>query len=237
MTAMDIKDLKKIIETLLFITDAPLDSAKLSGICGVGAEKIEEALGLLASGYEKSDGALQIVSVAGGWQMSTRPEFAVWVRRLYQNKITVRLTQAALETLCIIAYKQPVTRAELEAVRGVDTSGPLDTLLQRKLIEITGRRESLGRPMLYGTTPEFLRQFGLKGLSDLPRLDSAGGLNDKDEAGSPVLAFRSQPENSEVTPDMFAVPAGLADGTDKPASLPDGVSGAVSETGGQICQK
>jgi segregation and condensation protein B len=112
------------------------------------------------------------MQVAGGWQLATRPEYGLWVRKLYHNKMTVRLTQAALETLCIIAYKQPLTRAEIEAVRGVEVIGPLDTLTQRKLVTVVGRRESIGRPILYGTTSEFLRQFGLNSLDDMPKLES-----------------------------------------------------------------
>ncbi|MCM2268051.1 MAG: SMC-Scp complex subunit ScpB [Elusimicrobiales bacterium] len=170
---MEDGELKKIIETLLFITDAPLPVSRLAQLCEVkNKERIETALQELRKTYDEEGRTLQVMQVAGGWQLATRSEYGIWVRKLYQNKMTVRLTQAALETLCIIAYKQPLTRAEVEAIRGVEVIGPLETLTQRKLITVVGRRESIGRPILYGTTSEFLRQFGLNSLDDLPKLES-----------------------------------------------------------------
>jgi len=170
---MEDAELKKILETLLFITDAPLPSSRLAQLCEIrNKERIESALGELRKNYDEEGRTLQVMQVAGGWQLATRPEYGIWVRKLYHNKMTVRLTQAALETLCIIAYKQPLTRAEIEAIRGVEVIGPLETLTQRRLITVVGRRESIGRPILYGTTSEFLRQFGLNSLDDLPKLES-----------------------------------------------------------------
>lgn len=169
---MQSQELKKIIETLLFITDTPLSLKKLASITEESEEIVKDHILSLKEQYDINDNALQLREIAGGWQMSTRQQYSQWVRKLYNSKMTVRLTQAALETLCIIAYKQPITRAELEAVRGVDSVGPLDTLTQRRLITVVGRKEIAGRPLLYGTTPEFLRQFGLNEVSDLPKLDT-----------------------------------------------------------------
>jgi segregation and condensation protein B len=170
---MEDAELKKVLETLLFITDAPLPVSRIAQLCEIrNKERLEGALQELRKEYDEQGRALQVMQVAGGWQLASRPEYGLWVRKLYHNKMTVRLTQAALETLCIIAYKQPLTRAEIEAIRGVEVIGPLETLTQRKLITVVGRRESIGRPILYGTTSEFLRQFGLNSLDDLPKLES-----------------------------------------------------------------
>lgn len=170
---MEDAELKKVLETLLFITDAPLPVSRIAQLCEMkNKERLESALAELRKSYDEEGRTLQVMQVAGGWQLATRPEYGLWVRKLYQNKMTVRLTQAALETLCIIAYKQPLTRAEIEAIRGVEVIGPLETLTQRRLITVVGRRESIGRPILYGTTSEFLRQFGLNSLEDMPKLES-----------------------------------------------------------------
>jgi segregation and condensation protein B len=170
---MEDAELKKVLETLLFITDAPLPVSRIAQLCEIkNKERLETALQELRKTYDDEGRALQVMQVAGGWQLATRPEHGLWVRKLFHNKMTVRLTQAALETLCIIAYKQPLTRAEIEAIRGVEVLGPLDTLTQRRLVTVVGRRESIGRPILYGTTSEFLRQFGLNSLDDLPKLES-----------------------------------------------------------------
>ncbi|MEK7722493.1 MAG: SMC-Scp complex subunit ScpB, partial [Elusimicrobiota bacterium] len=113
---MEDAELKKVLETLLFITDAPLPASRIAQLCGIkNRESIENALAELRKSYNEEGRTLQLMQVAGGWQLATRPEYGLWVRKLYQNKMTVRLTQAALETLCIIAYKQPLTRAEIEA--------------------------------------------------------------------------------------------------------------------------
>ena len=170
---MEDAELKKVLETLLFITDAPLPAGRIAQLCEIkNKERVESALQELRKSYDDEGRTLQVMQVAGGWQLATRPEYGLWVRKLYHNKMTVRLTQAALETLCIIAYKQPLTRGDIEAIRGVEVIGPLETLTQRKLITVVGRRETIGRPILYGTTSEFLRQFGLNSLDDLPKLES-----------------------------------------------------------------
>jgi len=165
--------LQKILETLLFITDEPLKVERISRICEIKDTKfIEENLEKLKQQYDLENRALSIMKVAGGWQMATRSEYGAWVRKLYQTRLTMRLSNAALEVLSIIAYRQPITRAEIEAIRGVDVIGPLETLIERKLITAVSRKETVGRPILYGTTDEFLRQFGLNSLEDLPKIDT-----------------------------------------------------------------
>ncbi len=169
---MEENELFKIIETLLFITDEPLSPEKIAKICEIKDVKyIKEKLEELKHKYDMEQRALCIMQVAGGWQMATRAEYGIWVRKLYQSRLTMRLSNAAMEVLAIVAFKQPITKAEIEAIRGVDSAGPIDTLVERKLITNIGRKETVGRPILYGTTEEFLKQFGLNTLNDLPKLE------------------------------------------------------------------
>ncbi len=207
-------ELKKVLETLLFITDAPLPVSRIAQLCEIkNKERIESVLVELRKSYDDEGRTLQIMQVAGGWQLATRPEYGLWVRKLFQNKMTVRLTQAALETLCIIAYKQPLTRAEIEAIRGVEVIGPLETLTQRRLITVVGRRESIGRPILYGTTSEFLRQFGLNSLDDMPKLESFNIENMAEAAQSTAIDLIEQESIPEPVAEG-APPADPAQGED-----------------------
>jgi segregation and condensation protein B len=165
--------LRGIIETLLFITDKPLSVKKIVELIEdheVTEEVVQQLINELATDYLKNS-ALEIRHVAEGYQIATKPEYSEYVRRLYRERTALRLSPAALETLAIIAYRQPVTKAEIEETRGVDCSGVLETLLEKKLIKIVGRKEVIGRPLLYGTTQEFLKYFGLTSLSDLPPLE------------------------------------------------------------------
>jgi segregation and condensation protein B len=135
-------------------------------------DRVAPAVQEIQREYAERGSGVQVIEIAEGWQMATRPEHARFVRQLYSEKMTMRLSTAALETLAIIAYKQPLTRAEVEEIRGVEVIAALETLLEKGLVRVVGRKESVGRPLLYGTTPEFLRQFGLRGVADLPPLDS-----------------------------------------------------------------
>lgn len=170
---MDDAELKKAVETLLFITDHPLGLAKIGETVGErDHDRIAGAVKVLREEHEGRAAAVQILEIAGGFQMATRSDYQKFVRNLYKEKMTMRLSTAALETISIIAYKQPITRAEIEEVRGVEVIAALETLLEKGLIRVTGRKESVGRPLLYGTTPDFLRQFGLRGVKDLPPIES-----------------------------------------------------------------
>lgn len=177
-------DLKKIIETLLFITDRPVKPSRIADVVETAdARRVREIIRELQEEYAAQGRAVQIVELGGGFQMSTKPEYGRWVRRLYNEKMTTKLSNAALETLAIVAYKQPITRAEMEAIRGVDVAGPLERLLERALVRVVGKKDTVGRPMVYGTTDEFLRMFGLNKISELPDLQvfAAKTLHEKQE--------------------------------------------------------
>lgn len=165
------EDYKRIVENLLFITDRPLSAAKLSQVAQINNIQLtKDIVNALAQEYAQSGRAIQIVELGGGFQMSTKPEYGRWVRALFNEKSSDKLSPAALETLAIIAYKQPVTRAEIEAIRGVDIVGPLEKIMERGLVRVVGRKDAPGKPMVYGTTDEFLRVFGLNHISQLPEL-------------------------------------------------------------------
>jgi len=170
---MNLDELKNILEVLFFISDKPVTLEKLKEIFSeekdVTEDKIKEAISKISEEY--STRPVELREIAGGYQFATRPQYSIWVKKLFKEKTTLRLTSSAIETLSIIAYKQPITRAEIEEIRGVEVISVLETLLERKLIKIVGRKETVGRPLLYGTTEEFLRYFGLKSLSELPPLD------------------------------------------------------------------
>ena len=170
---LETDDLKKIIETLLFITDRPVKPSRLAEVIeNTDARRVREVIRQLQDEFSSQNRAVQIVEIAGGFQMATKAEYGRWVRRLYNEKMTTKLSNAALETLAIIAYKQPITRAEMEAIRGVDVAGPLERLLERSLVRVVGKKDTIGRPMVYGTTDEFLRLFGLNKIAELPDLQT-----------------------------------------------------------------
>lgn len=165
-------DLKRIVEALLFAADAPVTLDKLVDVIGTAKRAdVRAALDELAGEYERENRAFTVTEVAGGWQLYCKPDYTKWIRELHKGRVPTRLSQAALETLAIIAYKQPIVRAEIEAIRGVDSSGVLATLLRRNLITIAGRAPGMGRALMYRTTREFLRYFGLNAVTDLPRLE------------------------------------------------------------------
>lgn len=166
---MDVSALAAAVEALLFISDSPLPAEKLAGILQVDSGLLAEALERLKVRYSLAESGLCIQELAGGLQLVTRPHLAEYVERLVKVKPPT-LSQAALETLAIIAYRQPVTRAEIEMIRGVKSDSAISTLLERNMVRELGRKPVLGRPMLYGTTREFLKQFGLNALEDLPEV-------------------------------------------------------------------
>ena len=164
--------LKAEIEALLFASEMPLTLARLQEVLPeTSRADLQAALETLERDYDTDDRAIRLQRVAGGYQLCTRPELAEVVRRLFVGKRRVRLTRPALEVLAIIAYKQPTTRPEIDAIRGVGSGGVVETLLERSLVRIAGRADSVGRPLLYATTPEFLQYLGLDSLHDLPSLE------------------------------------------------------------------
>lgn len=162
--------LKAILEVLIFISQEPLTRDKIKEVVGqVPDEELEAALQALQEDYAASSRGFQVIQTAGGFLFTTKPEYDQWVRRLLQIEKKTRLSSAALETLSIIAYHQPVTQAEISAIRGVDSTYCLKTLLQKKLIKIVGRKKAPGNPLVYRTSERFLQYFGLNSLEDLPK--------------------------------------------------------------------
>jgi len=164
-------ELKNIIEALLFASDTPVSLQKLKEIIELDTiTAARQAIESLNDFYEQNESALKVVEVAGGYQIVSRKEYAGYVQKLFKGRQASRLTQRGLETLAIIAYKQPITKNEIENIRGVNVDGVIKTLLERNLITIEGREKAPGNPLLYGTTKYFLEYFGLKSLEDLPKL-------------------------------------------------------------------
>ena len=159
-----------VVEALLFASDTPLEAERIREVLELeSAQAARELVEELRARY--GDRGLQIVEVGGGYRMITRPELAPWLVRLARARTKSRLSRPALETLAIVAYKQPVSRPEMDAIRGVNSEAVLENLLERRLIRITGRKEAPGRPYLFETTREFLVAFGLRDLSDLPKVE------------------------------------------------------------------
>ncbi len=168
--------LQPAIEALLFSSDQPLPLTLLCEALETGPEEIGAALQRIGEEYAAREAGVELREIAGGWMLVTTAQQAEWVGRMLRGKRRMRLSRAALETMAIIAYKQPVTKSEVEAIRGVDSSAVLATLLERNLVTIRGRSKVVGRPLLYGTTTEFLDYFGLKDLSELPRPEELRAL-------------------------------------------------------------
>jgi segregation and condensation protein B len=180
----DASGLVGIVEALVFASPDPITLKQLARILDTEPrEEIVAAIDELKRRYERS-GGLQLVEVANGYQIVTRPELHEWVRRLFHERTTQKLSVQALETLAVIAYKQPITAMEVTEIRGVNTTGVVGTLLERGLVKIAGRKQVVGRPFLYATTREFLDRFGLKDLTDLPKVeDMADALGFEPPAG------------------------------------------------------
>ena len=203
-------ELKAVIEAVIYVTDEPLSADQIATALQQPAAKVAHALEELTAEYNRPEHGLTIREVAGGYKMSTKPEHHEAVRAFVKNlKPALKLSLPALETLALIAYKQPITAPEIMEVRGVQGAGVLKTLLDRKLIATAGRKTVLGKPILYKTTKDFLVQFGLKDLSELPTLkefEELGRLSmaetaEPEEASSPMEAAEPQPETAESQPD------------------------------------
>jgi segregation and condensation protein B len=205
---LDGEQLRAIVEALVFAAPEPLTPKVLFKLLAdEPKEDVAAAVEAVRQDYASRPG-LHFVEVAGGFQITTRPELHDWVRRLFHERTTQKLSVASLETLSVIAYKQPITQAEIGEIRGVNTSGVLSTLLERHLIKIVGRKNVIGRPFLYGTTKEFLIRFGLNDLGDLPKIeDMAQQLGFEPPT---ILMERS------VTDEMLPLEEGGADDSDAP---------------------
>jgi segregation and condensation protein B len=190
--------LKGIVEAVLFVSGEPLSMDRLQGVMeGVSRAELMSALRAVQADYTVEGRGLQVVEVAGGFQIATRPDCAPWIKRLEKAKAGARLSRSAMETLAIIAYKQPLVRAEIEQIRGVDTAGVLKTLLDRRLIRIVGRKDIPGRPIMYGTTKQFLQAFGLKDLGSLPALRDIKDLKEAEQFILPNVDPEAEAETAE----------------------------------------
>ena len=193
----DLDDIKATFEALLFVSHDPLTMEKLASVLeGVPKATLKTTMQTLQAEYDQIGRGLQITEVAGGFVMATRPEQCGAIKRLSKAKTATKLSRSALESLAIIGYKQPITRGEIEKIRGVETSGVLRTLLDQKLIRIVGRQDVPGRPILYGTGKQFLQRFGLRDLRDLPPLKELKELG-ASESFPLELPFESEEDSSE----------------------------------------
>jgi len=172
-------ELKSIAEALIFVAEEPISARSIADLIDVETDAVGKAISELVAEYDERNGGLQLREIAGGWQIATRPEHHEHVRIYLKSKPSAKLSLASLETLAVIAYKQPITIPEILEIRGVQSPSAIKTLLDKRLIVAKGRKETVGRPMMYGTSKEFLIQFGLKDLSELPSIedfrDLAGG--------------------------------------------------------------
>ena len=216
---MEHEELKAVIENVLFAADQPVSVGQLQGLFAETTEKaaLKSALDELVREYQSRN--LQLMEVAEGYQLMTRHDYSDWVRKFMKLDKTAKLSQPSLDTLAIIAYKQPLTKAEVEEIRGVDSSGVVRTLLEKKVIAPSGRKKVPGRPIMYRTTRKFLEYFGLMDLSDLPTLE--------DFKESELTEGQDQSDQISLTFDDQALP-GDAEGEAQPAepSDPDASSGS-----------
>jgi len=195
---------KQIAEALLFLSEEPLRAEKVASVLSLSAQETETLLLELKQEMDTNDRGLQIIEVAGGFQIGTKPELAPYIEKAFSEDVSSNLSNAALEALAIIAYKQPVTRIEIESIRGVRSEHVLENLLKRKLVRISGRKEGPGRPLLYSTTPDFLKYFGLKSLGDLPELDiQAGEANSEKPPASDANDYVVNAKDNNDQPEII----------------------------------
>lgn len=189
---MNPEERKRIIEALIFASDVPLTYTRLKNVIGdITPEEFAADIEALENGFREEKHAFGIIQVAGGVQMRTDPEYSEWIKRLLSDRLRSRLSRPALEALAIIAYRQPITRADIERIRGVDCGGVLGTLMERGLVTVGGRAATPGRPLLYTTTQDFLRYFGLNEIEDLPKIRELQGLVESDPK-QVKMAFANQ---------------------------------------------
>ena len=187
LQALEERELKAILESLLFVSAEPVPLERLMVALGtVSKSELKQAMQSLREDFDREGRGLQMVELAGGYQIVTRAEHASWIKRLAKAKASPKLSRSAMESLAIVAYKQPIVRGDIEQIRGVEVSTVLRTLLERKLIRMVGRKDVPGRPIMYGTTKLFLQQFGLGDLSQLPPLREFKELGEAEQAMLPV---------------------------------------------------
>jgi len=201
------RELAAVLEAMLFVSGEPVPLAKLAAVVGtVSKAEVEQALKTLQAQLEQEGRGIQLVKVAGGYRLVTKSDYAPWLKRLDKAKTVQKLSRSALESLAIIAYKQPLVRADIEEIRGVETSGVIRTLLERKLVRIVGRKEVPGRPIMYGTTKFFLEHFGLEDLGQLPPLREFKELGEAEQALLPIEETTGIGEASEEEAALMGEP-------------------------------
>ena len=192
--------IKRVVEAILFISERPVAIANLKEVMDtVSTADIRQAVEELMQEYENHQRGMIITEIAGGYQMLSSPQLAAYVRNFFKRHVKEKLSRPALETLAIIAYKQPVTRGEIELIRGVNSDGVVGLLLNKDLVKTVGRKDIPGRPYLFGTTKLFLEYFGLKSLDDLPRLESFTSLVERQEESVALHPDQPIPDRQEVT--------------------------------------
>lgn len=229
---VDIQEAKSVIENILFVSGGPVNADKFVELFGkeLSREEIGEIILGIQRDYESL--ALAVVEVAEGWRMQTRPEYAAWITQFFKMEKGQKLGRAAMEALAIIAYRQPITRAEIDEIRGVDSGGPIRSLIDKSMVRPMGRRKAPGKPMMYGTTKRFLEYFGLAGLSDLPTLEEF--RKELDEA----FGERSPQQSLEFAaggPELAPVVAGEGESLDEEGMAEE--EGGVTEDGIAIIQR
>ena len=190
---MKTKEIDQIIEALLFANSSPINQAQLNQVFNSPVPSLMDSIKRLNNFYLKHEKPYSINSIAGGFQLATSSNYDIWIRRLLRKSNKLTLSSAALDTLAIVAYKQPIGRYDIEAIRGVDSSGVIKTLLSRNLIKIKGRGDGPGRPLLYSTTKSFLEYFGINRLSDMPKLKEVSELIEADPSlGEQITVFENE---------------------------------------------
>lgn len=207
---IEFKEIKKIVEALIFASDSPITENRIKNIIQeLDSTAINEIIDELNGEYNRNDRAFKIVRLAGGFQFVTRSEYAQYIKQYYRGRTKSKLSRASLEALSIIAFKQPISRPEIDSIRGVNSDGVVKNLLERNLIQISGRSEHVGRALLYSTTPEFLKYFGVNDISDLPKPKEIEELLG---SGQEELPFISEDLDGKIMEKMSALDeSGLSD--------------------------
>ena len=228
------REIAATVEAILFATDSPLSASKIALLAGLpGRGQVKQAVAQLNERYDRMGCAFSIEPIAGGYQMLTRCQYHDVIGRLFKNKSDSKLSQAAMETLAIVAYRQPILRADIEAVRGVASGEMLRGLMDKNLVKIVGRAEVLGRPMLYGTTRQFLEVFGLNSIDDLPNVESLrGGRDANASANAKKAATAAAQATDEAIAKQPAVTEGKSESEARPTSAED-----VSDNDAEIAEQ
>lgn len=200
---MDREEAKKVVEAILFLSEEPVGPDKISLVLEMGPEEAKKLVGELKEDLSSAGRGLQVFEAAGGYQMGTLPSLAPYLEKAFSEDVSSNLSTAALEALAIIAYKQPVTRIEVESIRGVRCEHVLENLLKRKLVRVSGRKEGPGRPLLYATTADFLKYFGLKDLSELPPLELAIHGEEQKTEDQPAVDQEEKEDNGDAHSDTL----------------------------------